>query len=436
MTALRLLVACLALLSARAEVRHLTILHTNDLHAHLLPDAQQRGGFAQLAAVLHRERTGCDACIYLNAGDLVQGTSVSTLFLGSPVYEISNLMQIDAATIGNHEFDYGWRQALRFLKISRYPMLSANIVDARNKLLTEPYLIKTINGVRIAIIGAVMSDLVFRFLTPKSAGPYHVLPVVETVARYAKEVRDRSDLIVVLAHIEAEDGVEILKNVHEVSVVIEGHDHRGMEKPAEVEGRVAAGCRGYGVELGRLDLDVDLATKKLSTWSWKPLPVDAATIPADTDVKKAVDVWEGRVSKLVDVRIGEAKRDFATADVLRLVEKAIQDQEHADFAFMNAGGIRDRLTKGPILARHVWNILPFDNRVVVARVAGRLIGPEIRKGRVIEPDREYTLATADYVVENESQRARLGLAKIEFKKLKLTLRDLVIQWIRKQRVLE
>jgi len=243
-------------------------------------------------------------------------------------------------------------------------------------------------------------------------------------------------LIVVLAHIQAEDGIELLNNVPEVSVVIEGHDHRGMEKPAEVEGRVAVGCRGYGVELGRLDLDVDLATKKLRAWSWKRLPVDAATIPADTDVKKAVDLWEGRVSKLVDVPIGEAKRDFAPGDVLRLVEKAIRDEEHADFTFMNAGGIRDRLTKGPILARHVWNILPFDNRVVVARVAGGMIGPEIRRTQVVEPDRLYTLASADFVVENESQRARLGLAKIDFKKLKLTLRDLVIQWIRKQRVLE
>jgi 2',3'-cyclic-nucleotide 2'-phosphodiesterase (5'-nucleotidase family) len=240
----------------------------------------------------------------------------------------------------------------------------------------------------------------------------------------------------VLPHIQPEDGVEILQNIPDVSVVIEGHDYRGMEKPAEVEGRVAAGCRGYGVELGRMDLDVDLAHEKLSSWSWKRLPVDATTIPADTDVKKAVDAWEGRVSKLVDVRIGDAKRDFTPVDVLHLVEKAIRDEEHADFTFINARGIRDRLTKGPILARHVWNILPFDNRVVVARVAGRMIGPEIRKGRVIELDREYTLATADYVVENESQRASLGLAEIEFKKLKWTLRDLVIQWIRKQRVLE
>jgi 5'-nucleotidase / UDP-sugar diphosphatase len=181
-----------ALLSGRTEVCHLTILHTNDLHAHLLPDAQQRGGFAQLATMLRRERAGCDACIYLNAGDLVQGTPVSTLFLGAPVYEISNLMQIDAATVGNHEFDYGWRQTVRFLKIARYPVFSANIVDARIKLLTEPYLIKTVNGLRVAIIGAVMSDLVFRYLTPKSAGPYHVLPVIEAVATYAKEVRDRS----------------------------------------------------------------------------------------------------------------------------------------------------------------------------------------------------------------------------------------------------
>src|SRR6201986_5036431 len=82
-------------LFAQSNVRHLTILHSNDLHAHIPPDAKGMGGFAYLAAKVREERSHCAACLYLNAGDLVQGTPVSTIFHGVPVYQIGNLLGFD-----------------------------------------------------------------------------------------------------------------------------------------------------------------------------------------------------------------------------------------------------------------------------------------------------------------------------------------------------
>src|SRR5271167_3205115 len=111
----------------------LTILHSNDIHAHLLPDAHGNGGLARLATAVRREKMNCSACLYLNAGDLVQGTPVSTLFHGIPVYQIANLLGFDAAVVGNHEFDYGWRQVLRFESIARYPLLAANVLNDQGK---------------------------------------------------------------------------------------------------------------------------------------------------------------------------------------------------------------------------------------------------------------------------------------------------------------
>src|SRR5580765_6939103 len=95
----RLLATALFLCSyGLAEVRTLTILHTNDLHARISPLENGSGGFAFLAAAVYRERAGCTDCILLNAGDLVQGSPVSTIFHGLPVFEIANLLGIDAAT--------------------------------------------------------------------------------------------------------------------------------------------------------------------------------------------------------------------------------------------------------------------------------------------------------------------------------------------------
>src|SRR5664279_820767 len=111
------------------DIRPLTILHSNDLHAHLLPDDLDRGGFARLATEVRRQKAQCAACLYLNAGDVVQGTPVSTLFHGAPIYEIANLLGLDASALGNHDFDYGWRRTQEFMRIAHFPIVSVNIVD-------------------------------------------------------------------------------------------------------------------------------------------------------------------------------------------------------------------------------------------------------------------------------------------------------------------
>src|ERR1700678_3564419 len=80
-----------AVLQLKAEVRTLTILHTNDLHARLSPLDNHHGGFAYLAAAIRHEREGCKDCILLNAGDLAQGSPVSTIYKGVPVFQIANM---------------------------------------------------------------------------------------------------------------------------------------------------------------------------------------------------------------------------------------------------------------------------------------------------------------------------------------------------------
>ena len=289
-----------------AQIKPLTILHSNDLHAHLLPNDQDNGGFARLATEVRRQKAECAACLYLNAGDLVQGTPVSTLFHGAPIYEIANLLGIDVSTLGNHEFDYGWRRVQEFFRIAKFPIVSANIVDADGKTVTRPYVIQTVGGIRVGVIGAILGDLVGTVITKEEAGPWHTLPVVETVRKYAAELHDRTDLIVVLGHIHDESEVnEILKQVPEVSVVVAGHSHEGYPAMTNIDGRVAVLVPAYGIQLGRLDLKVDVGAKKLVSAEWSKIPI-VASIPPAPDVAREVAKWESKVSKLVDVPIGES----------------------------------------------------------------------------------------------------------------------------------
>ncbi len=436
MTRRRLLSLLLCVAPMAAQIKPLTILHSNDLHAHLLPDDRDNGGFARLATEVRLQKAQCTACLYLNAGDLVQGTPVSTLFHGAPIYQIANLLGIDVSTLGNHEFDYGWRRTQEFLRIARFPIVSANIVDADGKTMTRPYVIQTVGGIRVGIIGAILGDLVGTVITKESAGPWHTLPVVETVRKYAADLRDRTDLIVVLAHIHDESEVnEILKQVPEVSVVVAGHSHEGYPAMTNVDGRVAVLVPAYGVQLGRLDLKVDVGAKKVLSAEWSRIPI-VASIPPAPDVAREVAKWESKVSKLVDVPIGEATARLERNNpVLRkMIERAMAEQSGADIAWINPGNVRDTMSEGRILARTVWNILPFDNYILLGKFKGSELPPSITKRYPVEPDRAYTVATTDFTVANQSDKDQLNASGMRFPQTGPLQRDAVIEWIKKKRV--
>ncbi len=435
----RRLLLCLVLaawsLLSQDAVKPLTILHSNDLHAHLLPDEHGNGGFARLATAVREEKANCMACLYLEAGDIVQGTPVSTLYHGIPVYQIANLLGFDASTLGNHEFDYGWRRVQGFARIANFPVLSANVVDANGKSITgRPYLIKTVGGIRVAIIGVVLGDLKGNFASPSEVGPWKVLPVVDTVRRYAAELRDRSDLIVVLGHIHDDEEVkEILKQIPDVSVVVAGHTHVAYPEMMNVDGRVAVLVNSYADQLGRLDLEVDVAGKKLKSASWKKIPITPSVTP-DPEVERLVNSWESKVTGIVDVPIGDSRKAMARTDpdLRTLIEKAMAEQTGADFAWVNTGNIRDSLPAGRILARNIWNILPFDNYLVTGKFKGSQLPKAITDRYPVEPSREYTVSTTDFTADNQASRDQLDATGLEFPRKGPLQRDAVIAWIKKK----
>src|ERR1051326_1863789 len=428
----------LALLCASqlaAEIRSLTILHVNDIHARLTPLDNRQGGFAYLAAVIRRERANCTDCILLDAGDLVQGTPVSTIFHGLPVYELGNLLGFDAATLGNHEFDYGFEQVRKFIETARYPIVGSNIVGPDNRLFaTKPYVILTVNKLRVAVIGAETNAL-HNLATPKLLGPYHTLPLLETIRKYAADLRAQSDLIVLLAHLTGPEEKQVLNSVPEIPVIVSGHLHNGLEQALTAEGRVLVRVKSYTQELGRLELKVDTDKKAPVEWNWKRIPVDSTRIEPASDVAREVKRWEDEVSARVDVPLAVSEKAFDERAVKGLIEQAIREETGSDFAFMNLGGVRDTLPKGQLLVRHIWNIMPFDNDVVIGTFKGRDLPASVVGDRKVDPDRDYTLAVSDFTAANQRSLENLRTTGLKFPRNAGLLRDLLIDWVRKKKVL-
>ena len=115
-------------------------------------------------------------------------------------------------------------QTRKFMEIAKYPIVSANIVGAKGELFAaKPYVILKVNGLRVAVIGAMTDDL--KTLTiPKAIAPWHTLPVLETAKKYAAELKSQSDLIVLLGHITPREELAFLETATDIPVA--GHRPR------------------------------------------------------------------------------------------------------------------------------------------------------------------------------------------------------------------
>jgi 2',3'-cyclic-nucleotide 2'-phosphodiesterase (5'-nucleotidase family) len=181
---------------------------------------------------------------------------------------------------------------------------------------------------------------------------------------------------------------------------------------------------------------VDTEKKAPVSWNWKRIPVNSTELSAAPDVEREVKHWEKEVTAIVDQPLAIASRRFEKREVKPLIEQALRDETGADFAWMNQGGVRDILPQGQLLVRHIWDIMPFDNLVLTGTFKGRDLPAVVVGDRHVEPDRDYTLAVSDYTAENQDTQENLRTTGLKFPNRVGLMRDLLIDWFRKKKVIE
>ena len=288
---------------------------------------------------------------------------------------------------------------------------------------SRPTAVLTAGNLRIGIVGALTAGLA-RLIKPAQAGPWRATPLVESLREPVAEMNARADLVVVLGHLFDDEDEAILRGLRDVDVLVGGHDHGGRDTELLIDGRIGVKLRPYGRELGRLEIAFDRDAGRVVQHRWRRIPISQDRFPAKPDIAALVDQWESKVSELVDVEIAECGRALGRDDVKRIIERALRETTGAQIAFMNRGGVRDSLAEGTVMARHIWNILPFDNALVEATVRGDRLPEEARAGQDLEPGRMYRFVTNDYVA------ALPEFAGIDFTARELTLRDAVLDWVK------
>jgi 5'-nucleotidase len=418
------LLAALGAAACAAAPREDTVLlfHTNDLHGHVerLPT---------MAGIVKGERERRRDVLWLDAGDAVSGTPVSSITKGTAAFTVGNFAGIDAACLGNHEFDYGFARIAKYREAAAYPLLCANARSPEGELLADAeWTVIAVDGVRVGIIGLVTEQTPWATTRRGNEG-LRFEPAREALERLVPLVREKCDVLVALTHVGYDEDVALARGVKGVDVIVGGHSHTDLPAPVQVGDTVVVQALCYGLRLGRLELTVDLDRKRVVKWEGKPIVVDPERQPRDAATAAAVAEMEKTVAKAADEFVGTAARDLGKEDVQALAERVLRETTGAEFGLQNDGGVRATIPKGPVTVRRIWEAFPFENTVVKVKVRGAALLPEATRGAKVDPERTYVVATNTFVADHLDKY--LPGADPAVEDTGVVLRDAVIEWVRK-----
>lgn len=362
-----------------APVR-VTILHVNDVYQFLPVDKGERGGLARLMTIRKDMLEKNPNTIFTLGGDTISPSAESLEFKGAQMIDAWNMVGVDYAVFGNHEFDFKSAELLKRMSESKFKWLGANVWDSNARKIfagLPEYEVKDIGGVKVGFVG---------FLLPgtKESSSMDKWLEVNDVCETAKQIVPKMkaagiNTIVALTHLSMNED-KALARCAKFDLILGGHEHTLLQSSAN--GTPIFKMTADAREVGKFDLYVDKKTGKVGSMDWEIIPVNSKILEDPGFIAilakykdKLIELGEkiGNTSVAIDAtslssRTVETNMGNFVADVYR-------DAVGADVALINGGSIRaDFLFEpGPLTKRDVLSIMPFNNQILKLKMKGKLL---------------------------------------------------------------
>ena len=366
-----------------AGVDTLTILHTNDTHAHLLPygpkDAEGNwmwGGMAKIATMAGMTRMGGGKVMLMDAGDFSVGDFMFQKYLSIAELQIMKALGYDAIALGNHEFDL-FPSTLKYelneagLPDGNTAVLCANLDltgDQELGLFVKPYIIKQMGELKIGIF-SLLNEVATQISNPS---PVVVRPALAEAQAWVDSLEaQQCDLIVLLSHLGFDYDQMVASQVTGIDVIVGGHSHTMVTSPVTIGNTVIVQAGEFGRYLGKLTIIFD--NKLISDWAYDLISIDE-TVPAEPTVAALVGNLAAGVES--DARFGPVyTEDIAEAAVDlnkplgaglfrdnalgNLVADAIRAKTGTDISFQPQGFCSQTIYEGYVRGADIFQAVPY-----------------------------------------------------------------------------
>jgi 5'-nucleotidase len=388
------------------------------------------GGAAHLATAIKQLSTDPARTVVVGAGDLIGATPlISALFDDEPTIETLTAIGLQISSVGNHEFDRGWRELQRHqnggcrkegpchdreYRGAGFRYLAANVIEvATGKPAFPAYEVRMIDGIPVAFIGAVLKGTTT--VVPESAlVGLRFMDEAEAINALVPElIKQGVQTIAVLIHEGGRTSghyndatcpefigpiVPIVKALHPaIDVVVSGHSHQAYV--CKVGNALVTSASSNGRLLTAIDLTIDRASRDVTAASARNIIVDTARFAADPAIEARIARYGARSAPLenrivgriageitmMPTRAGEMPMGNLIADAQLAATRSVG----AQIAFMNRGGVRAPLLatrpEGAVTFADVYTVQPFANMLTTMDLTGAQIARLLEQQWTVDP---------------------------------------------------
>ena len=431
---------------AAAAPQTVLVLVTGDENGHLLPNTEgdvPRGGAAEtLGTWTSKEghcpgklaKDGTPACkdgktLVLSTGDHFSGPSISSFFQGEPVGEAMARMGYAASAMGNHELDFGREQFDKLRASGGFPYLSCNVrppskkSDKEYDLGLKPFAIFKRGGVKIGVVGLSAGNVAKTVMSGRFYGnevtPYE--PALQQAIPAARKAG--ADVVIVIAD-ECPTVLEPIVAKHpdwKLALVAGGHCHTPVDRKVGTTPLVSPGRRWEKYLRAELTVDasrpagqrlVGLDTKVVDVVGGQGAPA------ADPELATRLQTWVRKHDEALGEKIGWTRSgiDANSATLFTWYTRAIRTKVGVDVVVLNRKAFRGGVQPGAITPGSVYSVMPFDDSLLTVRLKGKDLAAALEnpaavydgaakkegggwtvKGKALEPEATYSLATFEYL---------------------------------------
>ena len=393
---------CTFISAEESEGKTITILYTNDVHTYIDKDL----GYASIAALKQSFVDAGEQVLLVDAGDHIQGTAYGSMDKGETITKLMNAAKYDAATLGNHEFDYEMAGTLATIERAEFPYLSCNFYreadGVRGENVLDSYKVFEFEGKKVAIIGVTTPESFTKstpayFMDENGNYIYGIAGGEDGAALYADvqaaidAAKAEADIVIGLGHLGDDPASkpwtseEVIANTTGLNAFIDGHSHstNAYKEVADKDGNtvVLTQTGEYFGSIGKMTIAADgkIATELVTEYEG-----------CDEAVKAIADAWIAKVEEELGTEIAESEINFRIADeegnrLIRTYETNLGDLNadayyyyfneienlDCDFAVMNGGGIRANVDAGVWSYKTAKTVNTFGNVICLVEVKGQ-----------------------------------------------------------------
>ena len=363
--------------------KDIVVLYTNDAHCGI----EDGMGYQGLSAAKRALLAAGNKVLLVDNGDAVQGDTIGTLSKGEYIIDIMNKLGYDVATPGNHEFDYGMDQFNKLVEKADFEYISCNFVDKDGNPVLKPYVIKDVDGVKIAFVGISTpktittstptyfqdgeGNYIFGFLQDETGEKLYT--AVQNAVDAAR--KEGAKYVIAMAHlgIEADcqpwTSSDVIVNTSGIDALLDGHSH------STIAGDIVKNKEGK-------DVILTSTGTKLANIGCLTISADgkvSSTLINDDGVGETISEIKKGYEEMVNTVVASTKVELTTNDPVtgeRMVRRqetnlgdlcadAYRTLSGADVALVNGGGIRANIPAGDITYGQIIAVHPYGNEMCV-----------------------------------------------------------------------